>query len=144
MGISIQQTSVELIPTGEYTAVIKKIEEVTGQFGPQLKFGFELTAPDQAGRQISDWVSMVFNPKSKLYLLTKAAFGGSVIPEDYNFNSDDIMGRKLILVIAETPKKQDPSTIINKINLYKGIPKAKPANGTAKPVPSFSAEAEAA
>ena len=48
MTIKIDQTKYEPVPTGRYSAKIVDIEETEGQFGPQLKFTFELP-PDEDG-----------------------------------------------------------------------------------------------
>jgi len=45
MGITIKQMQLETLPEGVYQAAIAKIEAAEGQYGPQLKFTFELAEP---------------------------------------------------------------------------------------------------
>ncbi len=75
MGITVKQTRIETLPEGVYEAIIAKIEAADGQFGPQLKFTFELTEPE--GKTLTGWCSQSFNVKSKLYAWTRAALGGA-------------------------------------------------------------------
>lgn len=105
MGIVINQSKGgELIETGEYPARVVSIEEADGQFGPQLKWKFELTGPDTSGKTLSAWCSQNFSIKSKLYAWTLAAFGGNPIPETYAFDSDDVIGRNVRLVVVVKAK----------------------------------------
>ena len=41
MGIKIEQTTFDAVPTGDYKAVITAIEQVEGKFGPQLQIKSE-------------------------------------------------------------------------------------------------------
>lgn len=126
MGITITQTAGTVIPTGEYPAKIVSIEETTGQFGPQLKVKFMLSgAPDIDGTTTSAWYGQTFSPKSKLFALAVAAFGGRAIPATYNFNSDDLLNRSVRVVVVEK-QKPDGSTF-SKVDSVKP---AKSANGT--------------
>lgn len=101
MAIQIVQTSYEVIPTGKYAAKVAAIEAADGQFGPQLKFRFEL-APDATGktRNLTGFTSARFNPKTKLYKWTAAALRKE-IARDYTFNSDDLLGRYVFLTVLE-------------------------------------------
>ncbi len=91
MSIKISQTKYEPVPEGIYPATIEAIEAETGEFGPQLKFKFQLE-PFQGfddGKQLYAWCSRKFSPKSKLYAWTAALLGK--IPADYTFDSDDLL-----------------------------------------------------
>ena len=113
MTIKIAQTFYEPVPTGRYVARISEIEEADGQYGPQLKFSFDLP-PDEEGqpRSLIGWTSQRFSPKSKLYGWVKAAFGGGVIDRQYTFNSDELIGKKVFLTVVE---KTGDNGIFNKI-----------------------------
>lgn len=66
--VTIEQEYYEPIPTGKYPAKIKTIEEADGQFGPQLKFTFDLpTNENDDPRTLLGWTSQKFSNKSKLY-----------------------------------------------------------------------------
>ena len=125
MTITIEQTHYEPIPTGKYPARITEIESSEGQFGPQLKFTFELP-PNQNGdpRTILGWTSQKFSSKSKLYTWTKAALGGEQIDRSYIFNSDDLIGCKVLLTVVE--RESDDGEIFNKIDGVSPFVKQEP------------------
>ena len=129
MTIKIEQTIYEPVPTGRYSAKIVDIEETEAQFGPQLKFTFELP-PDEDGenRTIFGWCSKKFSSKSKLYGWTRAALGGNSIDRSYMFNSDDLIGRKVTLSVTE---EQGELGIVNKISSV--IPYVNKTSGQDKP-----------
>jgi len=97
MGIRIKQMRYEPLPVGEYVAVIGEIKDEEGQYGPQLRFRFDLRAPQ--GRSLVGWCSQTFSPRSKLYAWVRAAYGGRAIPPDWDFDSDALLGRTVRLVV---------------------------------------------
>ncbi len=132
MGITIRQTHYELIPVGEHVAKITEVTEEDGQYGPQLKLTFAL---DQAGRTLVGWCSRTFSAKSKLYAWARAAFGGRAIPEDWDFDSDKILGRMVRLVVV-TQSKEGGET-------YNKIADVRPARaGDALPTAILAEEPE--
>ena len=101
MSIKIQQTKYKPVPQGIYAATVENIEAESGQYGPQLKFTFKLDPFEgyEDGRQMLAWCSQKFSPKSKLYIWTSALMGK--IPDDYTFDSDDLINKKCLLVIGQ-------------------------------------------
>ena len=135
MKITIEQTSHELLPLGSYVAEISDIHEVTGQYGPQLKFIFCIAEGDFAGQELWGWASSKFSPKSKLYSWTQAAFN-TPIPRTYTFDSDDVIGRRVKLtVIVHTGEDGTEYNRISTVSVYHGQPKSD--NGSA-PLPLFA------
>ena len=117
MSIKINQTKYIALPIGEYVAKITAITEEEGQFGKQLKFQFDLLAPDLFMRYITGWATAKFSKKSKLYAWTKAALGGNPIPEDWDFDSEDILG-KIVRLELVTEEKSD-GEVYNQIHAVK-------------------------
>lgn len=113
MSVRIAQTATVTHPLGEYEAEIGAINEVEGQFGPQLKFTFMLDDPEGNVVSLPGWTSMIFSSRSKLYGWTQAALGGDKIPREYNFNSDDLIGKSVLLTLT-VHQREDGSTY-NKI-----------------------------
>ena len=111
MVITINQTTYEPLPTGEYLAIIDDIEFDEGKFGEQLKFRFSLLGEFE-GRFLHGWTSTKFSPISKLYAWTKAALGGPPISKERRFESDQIVGNKVLLVIVQ---KQGENGMYNRI-----------------------------
>lgn len=66
MGIEIEQTTYDAVPTGDYKAVITGIEQVEGKFGPPLQKSSARSTPTQQAALLC-WVSPRFSPKSRLY-----------------------------------------------------------------------------
>jgi len=112
MTITIAQTSFELIPTGEYPAVIDEIELTDGRYGEQLQFRFALLNQNE-GRILLGWSTTTFSPNSKLYAWTRVALGGGSIPKEKQFASDEIIGKKVILVVIQ---KQGENGVYNRID----------------------------
>lgn len=100
MGIIIPQTKTQLHPVGEYRAVIADISAAEGEFGPQLEFTFGLFGVPRDVAVIRGWASQKFSPRSKLYAWTKAALGGGPIAEDYDFDSDDLIDKEVLLTLV--------------------------------------------
>lgn len=102
MGIKIEQTTYDAVPTGDYKAVITGIEQVEGKFGPQLQIKSEINAGPYAGNTFLCWVSPKFSPKSRLYEWVEAALAMPV-PKSYTFDSDHLIGREVTatLVVRE-------------------------------------------
>ena len=134
MPIINQKRAFPIVQTGEYVSTIKRIEEVEGKFPdkngeikPQLQVEFDL-GKNAAGedQQLRGWFSLYFSPKSKLFSLATAAFGGKAIPETYNLNTDDLLGRKVrLVVVVEDKDGREFSKIIG----------YRPANAQPQPVP---------
>jgi len=110
MGFKIQQKVYEVLPTGDYPAEIESIELTDGQFGQQLKFTFSLIGKPQS---LWGWASASFTTKSKLYAWTRAAFGGRPIPPNYTLDTDDLIGKPVVLTVVVSTK--DDGAEYNKI-----------------------------
>lgn len=117
MTVKIEQKSYELLPVGDYKAVITNVQNDEGMFGPQLRVDFLVEGGDYEGSQLVGWCSATFSPRSKLYSWTKAAFGGTEIPPTYAFNSDDVIGRRVVLTVIIRTK--DDGTEFNRIEAVK-------------------------
>jgi hypothetical protein len=95
MSITIQRTHHLVIDQGIYSAVVQAVEEdEEGKFGPQVKLIFKV---DEFDPEITlyAWASAKFNESSKLFKWTQAALGR--LADDYNFNSDDLVGKRVQL-----------------------------------------------
>lgn len=126
MAITIAQTVFETIPCGRYPAKIVAIVEEVGQFGPQLKFRFELPKGEGgSARILYGWTSKKFSNQSKLYDWTRAALGGAPIDPNYVFNSDDLIGKKVFITVLE---EQSDRGAFNKIqSMFPYQPKTQQA-----------------
>ncbi len=100
MGIRIKQTAViERMPAGEYVASIESIEQVPGQFSEQLRFRFTIQTGEHKGRSVSGRTNCRFSPRTKLYRWTQAALGGWAIPNNWDFDSEELAGRLVRIVV---------------------------------------------
>ena len=114
MGVRIPQTWSRLYPVGEYAATITAIKEKEGQFGPQLQFTFMLDVAREQENPLLGWTSAIFSARSKLYKWVKAAFGGSQLSREYTFDSDDVIGKKVLLTLVV--RERDDGSSFNTID----------------------------
>lgn len=127
-------TKYEVVEPGEYAAKVAELEVVDGQFGKQLKVGFELA--EFAGVQVSGWASLKLSPKSKLYKWAKAiCFGGEDFAGD--FDLDNLLGRACRLVL-DVKQGNDGAEHNNIVDVYPPRRGTRPA---ATPAPTGSAAA---
>jgi len=120
----VQQQHYEALPVGEYAAKIGEIEVQAGQWGPQLKFQFDLLDDGLEDRYVIGWCSQTFSPKSKLFKWSQAAFRREIPPE-YDLNTDHLLGRSVILVIVT--RTGEDGTEYNRIEGVKAACVAVPA-----------------
>ena len=118
MGIRIEQTTCEAIPTGEYQAVITEIEAVEGKFGPQLQIKCEINAGPQAANTFLCWVSTRFSPRSRLYEWVEAALATRV-PRTYTFDSDHLIGREVIVTLVV--RELDGGGEVNRVDRVRAV-----------------------
>ena len=123
MSIKIKQTHIVVYPVGEYLAKIESIVEKSGDYGPQVQIAFRLDAGDPDASPLLGWCSQTFSNKSKLYAWTKAAFGGGPIPPDYDFNSDDLIEKLVILTLVI--RTREDGTDFNRIDSVKSTNSSK-------------------
>jgi len=93
-----------LLKTGEYVAEIASAKLVTGLYGQQVEFTFELTGAF-VGREVVAWASAKFSPGTKLYRWWGAATSGT-IKAGTDFDTDDVVGKTVVLVILQETNKQ--------------------------------------
>ena len=118
MAIRIIQRTIETLPMGEYVAVVKSLDSETRDFGrgdqEQVRWFFACETPAGVVVDVPGWCSAIFTNRSKLYAWTKAVLGGGEMPRDYNFNSDDMVGRKVI--VALTVKDREDGSDFNRVD----------------------------
>lgn len=105
MGKTLKLEKFDPLPTGEYLAEIVGVTEESGKFGDQFKIQFKILEPEDFwGRHVGGWCSQTLTPKSKLYSWVRAAmFNGAPIPDDFEFDVDNLIGKKVRLqVVVQT------------------------------------------
>ena len=122
MGIKIEQTTYDAVPTGEYKAVITSIESVEGKFGPQLQIKSEINTGPYAGNTFLCWVSPKFSPKSRLFEWVEAALAMPV-PKSYTFDSDHLIGREVVATLVV--RELDGGGEVNRVDRVRAVPKAQ-------------------
>lgn len=128
MGIQVKQTRYVALPAGEYRARIGEVNQETGKYGPQLRVRFYLLDGEIAGQEVIGWAAATFSPRSKLYKWVQAAFGGRAIPEGYDLNTDHVLNKIVVLVLAV--KTGEDGLEYNRIDDVKPI--SSPASTTTK------------
>ena len=113
--MQIAMRTYEVIDPGMYPATIAEIKPETGKFGDQLKVKFLLE--DQDATTLTAWTSTSFSPKSRLFGLARAAFGGNDFPPGFTLDTDKLIGRRLLLMVTVKPKG-DGSGEFNKVEEF--------------------------
>ncbi len=99
----VAATTYEVLKKGVYPARVKSIDEDDGQFGPQFKWIFKITAGRAKGSELFGWCSQVLSPKSKL-----RAWSEAILPEtDFDakgfvLDTDDLIDGDCQLVVTVT------------------------------------------
>lgn len=97
MGFTIPQTAAaDDVPPGAYNSTITAVDQINGQFGPQVRIKFALAS----GEILSLYTSATFNPKSKLWRVVSNVFGKEPGP-GVAFNSDWLVGRPARVLVGE-------------------------------------------
>lgn len=109
----IPQTKFETIPVGEYEVEVVDALVEDGKFGEQVQFTVQVVGGDHDGKMLKAWTSCSFNPKSKLYGWASALFGAA-IPDDYDLNTDQLIGRRARAVVLV--KEKTDGQLFNKID----------------------------
>ena len=131
MGFKLEQKRTDPIPGGEYLATIKDFQEAEGKYGLQFKIIYEVAEGPYIGRQIIGWCSQVFSSKSNLYQITRAAFNNRVIPPTWTFDSDYLIGRKVVLSVVRRVSDKDGQEF-NKVDAVLPVPRGgSNSNGAA-------------
>lgn len=99
MTIRVKRSKYQILPPGQYPALLDRIEEDEGDWGPFLKLYYTIELPKSGEGQISELCSCTFSERSKLFARYKALTGLDVVPEDLDFESDAVIGKHCILVI---------------------------------------------
>lgn len=100
--MEISLKSYETIEPGVYPASIVEVKPEAGQYGDQLRVKFLLE--DEANTALSAWTSTSFSPKSKLYALARAAFGGREFDPGFTLDTDRLIGRRLRVMVTVKPR----------------------------------------
>lgn len=138
MGLTIKQTVFEVLEPGEYPAVVAEIEAVDGQFGPQLRWRFDLGD----GRRLSAWTSQTFSAKSKLGKWAVACFGGRELPRDYVLDTDKLLGRPVRLIVVTENGRDGPFSKVSDVLPPRRPQPAKPVAAEPPPPDWLDGETE--
>jgi hypothetical protein len=130
----------EPVEPGEYKAKLTELEEeLEGQYGPQVRFTFEITDDqDYKGQTIRGWCSLkldddgefTFWEGTKLWDWIAALRGGTAVGADgEEFELDDLVGSTCrIMVVTKRKKDGTPTDKIDNVL----APKKGKAAGPAK------------
>jgi hypothetical protein len=121
------------LPTGEYIAKVDNVEEVTGQYGVQLKWTLEVADGDFKGKQLPAWTQLSASLKGKLAKWSKAC--GIELEDGDIFDTDDLKGSRCTVVVVETEAKDGSGS-------YGKVMDLKPPKAGKKPKPAPAEESD--
>ena len=113
MGTVIPQTTVEVLAPGMYRAKVGAVAVEDGIYGPQVALRFDLLdvgvdGPSITHRFIQAWAKAKLSGgkrPSKLYSWTSALlFAGKALPEEYDLDTDALLGREALALVEVTEK----------------------------------------
>ena len=113
MGTVIPQTTVEVLAPGMYRAKVGAVAVEDGTYGQQVALRFDLLDEEGAGRSITGrcvkaWAKAKLSGgkrPSKLYSWTSALlFAGKALPEEYDLDTDALLGREALALVEVTEK----------------------------------------
>ena len=99
-----------LLPMGEYAGYVKSVtpgsSTFDGKVSPNLKFIFVLIETDDGEGspvELWGWTSQIFSQheKCKLMAWSKAIFDKKSISDDYILNTDDLLGRPVMVQVQK-------------------------------------------
>jgi hypothetical protein len=133
MTVIVEPAEYESLPMGEYAAEITDIVEIEGNYDkPVVQFTYTLLGEEHKDRTIRGWCNKTMNRKSNLYKLTKAILNRSSL-NGYTFNSDDLIGRRVLLTVLVKPREDGtPSNRIESVRSFL----SNETGGSATPPPS--------
>ena len=85
-----------LLPAGVYSADVVSAEEVTTQYGEQVRFTFRVTH-DGENHILSAWCNAVYTPRSKLAKWAQALLGA--LPK--RLDLADLEGKPCLLLVEQ-------------------------------------------
>jgi hypothetical protein len=132
----LQWTDSKTLEAGDYPAVITKIEETNGDFGPQFQIQFVILDADgeETDDEIRGYTSQKWGEKTKLYEWSRAILGKRCPGTGQPMDTDKLKGRKCDLrVEAKLNKLGQPKTSIAGIYPYQTISKAAADDDDDKP-----------
>ena len=103
MGLTLQMQKYVPVEQGYYRGIVTEVESTEGQYGPQLRWKFELLDEEHEGHKLTAWCSAVLSPKSKLNKWATAILGS--IPADGMLDVDDLVNAKVMLDVIVEPGK---------------------------------------
>ena len=115
------------IPIGEYGLEVLGVEPVEGNFGPQFKWSFQLTAPARAVKEFGDkqfvaWTSTSDSLKGKFMKWATACYNRPIAAGE-QVDTDRLQGRRVVAAIV---KEEKDDGIYNKIDSLSPYKKAEP------------------
>lgn len=126
----IQPTRFTTCEPGDYSAIVQEIDEVDGEYGPQIQIQFGLI--DGNGRPLADpetgspirirgWCSARWGEKTKLHQWAKAILRNRCPSADEPFDTDLLRGRKCDLRVGQRQTPAGPRTVVESVYPYRTL-----------------------
>jgi hypothetical protein len=98
--VRIPKKTYVCLEQGTYPATIGKVEAIESEYGPQVKFYFELeNGNGEEPIEIIAWASAKYSEKTKLFAWTRAALGPKFDP-NADFDGDLLLNRPVLLNVS--------------------------------------------
>jgi hypothetical protein len=151
----LEQPVMTLLEPGKYAARIVDAQVVDNPFEEaksQLQLTFQLLDAEVAGEELKSWANWTLGKRSRLReWVRNILFFGDDLPEDYVFDSDDLVDQTVSLLIVNKRKESD-GTVYSRVEAIMapgrrrvaqpGLPTTTPT--AAAPAPTAAAPAAGA
>jgi len=112
-----------VMPTGDYIAQVVEIQPDEGNFGPQLRWRFEIIHPEEyQEKSILGWTSTSPSLSGRFVKWASACLARQIAPGE-QLATEDLVGLKVVLTVIV--REGDDGTEYNKIDSVKAYKKGK-------------------
>jgi hypothetical protein len=93
-----------VLPAGMYRCRLEAISNLETQFGPSLRFQWNVVSGDEEGEEVSGLVNKKLLPKSKLAAWAKAHLNISDFPEGFVLKLSSLINKEVMLTLGVEPR----------------------------------------
>jgi hypothetical protein len=88
------------LPTGTYFAVLRDVEDESGQYGPRFKWLWDVDIPGQlASHELRQWTNTTTTPGAVAGKIIKA-LTGRFLARGEDLDTDELVGKRVVLDVT--------------------------------------------
>lgn len=116
----LKWTEPKIPEPGIYQAIISGVDQVEGEYGPQIRLRFTILTHDgeKTDEQISGYCSATWGPQTKLYQWAKAILKGKVSPGE-DFDTDELLNRRCDIQVEHRQGRKGLKAVVTQVYPYR-------------------------